>query len=88
MATPYMVLTPLIVNQLVKKRWFNSRPWISPVVQTLICGFILTFSTPSCCAIFPQQSPMKFNKLEPDLQKKILEKNVVSPDFVYYNKGL
>nr|CAD2170863.1 unnamed protein product [Meloidogyne enterolobii] len=88
MASPYMVLTPLIVNQLVKKRWFNSRPWISPIIQTLICGFILTFSTPLCCAIFPQQSPMKFNKLEPDLQKKILEKTGVPSGFVYYNKGL
>ncbi|CAK5074981.1 unnamed protein product [Meloidogyne enterolobii] len=88
MASPYMVLTPLIVNQLVKKRWFNSRPWISPIIQTLICGLILTFSTPLCCAIFPQQSPMKFDKLEPDLQKKILEKTGVPSGFVYYNKGL
>ncbi|KAF7640300.1 hypothetical protein Mgra_00000125 [Meloidogyne graminicola] len=87
MATPYMVLTPIIVNHLIKKRWFNTRPWISPIVQTIICGFILTFSTPLCCAIFPQQSPMNFSKLEPDLQK-IIMKNDEPPSFVYYNKGL
>jgi tricarboxylate carrier len=88
MATPYMVLTPIIVNQLVKKRWFNTRPWISPIIQTIICGIILTFSTPLCCAIFPQQSPMKFTKLEPDLQEKLLKNAEISSGFVYYNKGL
>ena len=68
MATPYMgknlfnllflfsVLTPVIVNHLVKKPWFNSRRWISPVFQMLFCGVILLFSTPICCAIFPQLS--------------------------------
>lgn len=88
MATPYMVLTPLVVNRLVRYHWFTSRPWILPAFQTLFCGFILLFSTPLCCAIFPQNSPIKSASLEPELQEQIKNKIHVLPEKVYYNKGL
>lgn len=85
----FTVLTPLAVNQLLKKRWFNSRPWLSPIFQTLFCGLILLISTPLCCAIFPQMSPIPLSKLEPELQEKVKQQSLRDPpEIVYYNKGL
>uniref|UniRef100_A0A914I7M3 Glucosamine/galactosamine-6-phosphate isomerase domain-containing protein n=1 Tax=Globodera rostochiensis TaxID=31243 RepID=A0A914I7M3_GLORO len=87
MATPYMVLTPLVVNQLAKKAWFNARRWVSPAFQMLFCGVIIFFSTPLCCAIFPQLSHIKTSSLEPKLREKIAREHG-HRDVVYFNKGL
>ncbi|KAL3125232.1 hypothetical protein niasHT_008455 [Heterodera trifolii] len=61
---------------------------IAPKYTTL-CGFLLSFTTPLGCALFPQFSPVK---LEPELQEQIRQKfvatNVPVPELVYYNKGL
>ncbi|KAL3078117.1 hypothetical protein niasHT_032994 [Heterodera trifolii] len=57
--------------------------------ETTLCGFLLSFTTPLGCALFPQFSPVK---LEPELQEQIRQKfvatNVPVPELVYYNKGL
>jgi len=87
MATPYMVLTPLLVNSLDRRHWFRSRPWLSGPVQVLTCGFILLFSTPLCCALFPQRSAIAVEELEPEVREK-LRKLPNAPTHVYYNKGL
>ncbi|NJM16539.1 MAG: hypothetical protein HC896_15205 [Bacteroidales bacterium] len=47
----FSVLTPVMVNALEKKHWFRSRPWLSGPTQMLMCGFILLFATPLCCAL-------------------------------------
>uniref|UniRef100_A0AC35FNX0 Sidoreflexin n=1 Tax=Panagrolaimus sp. PS1159 TaxID=55785 RepID=A0AC35FNX0_9BILA len=83
MATPYMV----IMSQIEKKPWYQARSWLNAPFQTVIGGFILLFSTPLCCAIFPQLSSVKVADLEPEVRKKI-EAMPNSPSVVYYNKGL
>ncbi|KAL3107472.1 hypothetical protein niasHT_014189 [Heterodera trifolii] len=92
MVTPGMVCTPILINRLDQKQWFRARPWLSPLIQAAVCGFLLTFTIPLGCAVFPQFSPMKVAQLEPELQKKIRQKFVARklpvPELVYYNKGL
>ncbi|KAL3112175.1 hypothetical protein niasHT_012144 [Heterodera trifolii] len=92
MATPGMVCIPMLINRLDKQQWFRTRPWLSPLVQTALCGFLLSFTTPLGCALFPQFSPVKMAQLEPELQEQIRQnfvaKNVPVPELVYYNKGL
>uniref|UniRef100_A0AC35TPC5 Sidoreflexin n=1 Tax=Rhabditophanes sp. KR3021 TaxID=114890 RepID=A0AC35TPC5_9BILA len=87
MAMPYMIATPMIVQKLEKKSWFIKRPWLSLPIQVAICGVILVFSTPLCCAIFPQLSSIEVSALEPEVRKKI-EALENAPKVVYYNKGL
>ncbi|KAI6204094.1 Sidoreflexin [Aphelenchoides besseyi] len=88
MASPYMVLTPVLVNTLEKRSsWYRARPWLNGPVQVLMCGFILLFSTPLCCAIFPQRSAIKVEDLELEVQEQI-RRLPDPPTVVYYNKGL
>uniref|UniRef100_A0A915B9C4 Sidoreflexin n=1 Tax=Parascaris univalens TaxID=6257 RepID=A0A915B9C4_PARUN len=84
MAAPYMVMTPIVAHYMMKKPWYASRRWVNAVFQTLLCGAVLAFSTPMCCALFPQWSSIEVSKLEKDLQESIAKRNAV----VYYNKGL
>lgn len=87
MATPYMVLTPMIMHKIDKTVWYKARPWVNAPIQTAICGVILLFSTPLCCAIFPQLSSIKVSDLEPEVREKI-QSLPNAPSVVYYNKGL
>ncbi|VDN53810.1 unnamed protein product [Dracunculus medinensis] len=87
MATPTFVVIPVIMNSVVKTHWYKRRPWLAVPLQTALAGLILLFSTPFCCALFPQLSSVKVKDLEPELQEKI-NKLSNPPHTVYYNKGL
>jgi len=87
MAIPHMVFTPIFINALDKKKWFNSRPWLVGPIQTTMCGLLLLFATPLCCALFPQKASISVDKLEPEVRAEI-EKLPNAPKIVYYNKGL
>ncbi|ETN82230.1 tricarboxylate carrier [Necator americanus] len=87
MATPTFALIPAIVNALEKKPYFKARPYLFGPLQTVLCGIILCVSTPLGCALFPQMTPVKVSKLEPELQEKI-KALPNSPSVVYCNKGL
>lgn len=87
MASPTFVFIPVVMNSLVKTKWYQARPWISAPFQAGLAGVILAFSTPLCCALFPQLSSIPVSSLESGLQKKINELPN-PPKIVYYNKGL
>lgn len=42
--------------------------WAPAPLQIVLCGVILTFATPMCCAIYPQITPVSIDKLEFELQ--------------------
>ncbi|OZC10796.1 tricarboxylate carrier [Onchocerca flexuosa] len=87
MATPSFCFIPVLMNQIVKTSWYQKRPWVSAPIQTVAAGFILTFATPLCCAIFPQLSSIETKYLEPEVRNEI-SKLRNPPERVYYNKGL
>uniref|UniRef100_A0A9J2P0H4 Sidoreflexin n=1 Tax=Ascaris lumbricoides TaxID=6252 RepID=A0A9J2P0H4_ASCLU len=87
MASPTFAFIPVVMNSLVKTEWYKKRPWISAPFQASLAGVILVFSTPLCCALFPQLSSVAVKNLEPELQQKI-SKLPNPPRILYYNKGL
>lgn len=87
MASPGMVLTPVLMNILDKRGFIRRFPWANAPIQTLFCGLCLTFATPMCCALFSQRASIAVDQLEPELQDEI-NKMKTPPKVVYYNKGL
>jgi len=87
MASPGMVIPPIVMNYLDRKGFLKRFPWSAAPIQIGLCGMLLTFATPMCCALFPQKASISVSSLEPELQEKIrLLPN--PPSVVYYNKGL
>jgi len=87
MAMPGMVLIPIIMNKLDARGLFRRFPRANAPMQVGLCGVILMFSTPLCCAIFEQRAAIKPARLENELQLKIKELSKTT-DVLYYNKGL
>jgi len=88
MASPGMVIPPILMNYMDKHNILIKKyPFLNAPIQVLLCGLILTFATPLCCALFPQKSSIAVTSLEPELQKS-LKKYPNPPTVVYYNKGL
>lgn len=87
MATPGMVLLPIFMNALERKGVFKKYPRLNAPIQIGLLGFILTFATPLCCAIFEQKASIPVSRIESDLQKKVMALPI-PPKTLYYNKGL
>jgi len=87
MAAPAMFIPPLIMAKLEKSATFIKNPWLKAPATVLLTGFCLTFSTPLCCALFPQKASIALKDLEPALQENIKVKFPNQTKF-YYNKGL
>ncbi|KFM73463.1 Sideroflexin-1, partial [Stegodyphus mimosarum] len=69
MAMPGMLIPPVIMNHLDKKGVLKRYPWINAPLQVGLCGLFLVFATPLCCALFPQQSSIAVDNLEPEIQE-------------------
>ncbi|XP_034295838.1 sideroflexin-3 [Pantherophis guttatus] len=87
MAAPAMAIPPVIMNALEKRAFMKRYPWMNAPLQIGLVGLTLVFATPLCCAFFPQKSSMRMNRLEPEVQNLIREKNS-DIEVVYFNKGL
>ncbi|XP_055698423.1 sideroflexin-1-3 [Phlebotomus papatasi] len=87
MAMPGMVFTPMLATFLEKKGVFRRFPWANAPIQTLFCGFCLTFATPLCCALYSQKASIRVDQLEKEVQENVKK---ISPEsqVVYFNKGL
>lgn len=78
------VLPPLLMNNLEKRGILKRFPGISLPIQTAMCGLLLVFATPMCCAIFPQKSSLPIERLEEELREKSKDLKASC----YFNKGL
>lgn len=87
MAAPAMFIPPVIMSQLERSATFIKNPWLKAPVTVLLTGACLTFSTPLCCALFPQKAAIKLSELEPHLQDSV-KKKFPGQETFYYNKGL
>ncbi|RLN94388.1 hypothetical protein BBJ28_00017313 [Nothophytophthora sp. Chile5] len=95
MAAPAMFIPPVVMNTLEKRPLFQNSKALSATTMVLLTGVCLSFSTPLCCALFPQRSSMAVEKLEPELQETIRQRKFVQHSrnadpitHVFYNKGL
>jgi len=83
-----MIIPPIIMNSLEKTKFMRTRAWLNSPIQIVLCGIFLTFTTPMCCALFPQKSSLSVAKLDPKLREKLLRDGMKETDRVYFNKGL
>lgn len=88
MAAPGMCILPVIMERLLKYRWFSRVSYLHAPFQTLGVGCFLLFMTPFACSIFPQKCSLAVSKLEPELRDKVTEMYGDSLQYVYFNKGL
>ena len=79
-----MVLIPIVMTRLDARGLFKRFPRANAPLQVGLVGLILCFSTPLCCAIFEQRAGIQVDRLEQEVQHKVLGTHRK----LYYNKGL
>jgi sideroflexin-1/3 len=87
MAIPGMAIPPAIMARLEKTTTYIKNPWLKAPTTVLMTGLCLTFSTPLCCALFPQMASIPIERIEEPLRADLLTKYPNIKEF-YYNKGL
>jgi len=86
MATPTMVVPPLVVNALSKPgKFLHKNPAMTNPLTVALIGLALVAATPAACAIWPQQDATHVSNLEPHLQQRLAEQGIST---VFFNKGL
>ena len=85
---PGMVLIPMVMNKLETRGFFKKFPKANAPLQVLMVGFILTFATPLCCAIFEQKASIKVSDIEQNLQEEVRSLGMSGSDQLFYNTGL
>ena len=78
----------MIMNKLDSRGFFKKFPRANAPLQVLMVGFILTFATPLCCAIFEQKASIKVSDIEENLQDEVRGLGMTGSDQLFYNKGL
>ncbi|VDK67590.1 unnamed protein product [Onchocerca ochengi] len=93
--TPSMLLIPLIMNALEKRKWYTNRAKLLNIpVQLLLTFFLYGSMIPVGCALFPQINSVKTTTLmryEPatyEELKRHMGKNMPTTQHVFFNKGL
>ncbi len=87
MATPGMFFPPMIMANLETTSLLRSMPGLGAPIMVAMTGLCLSFSTPLCCALFPQEAAIGLDQVEPELKAKAEKMKPVPQEF-YYNKGL
>uniref|UniRef100_A0A8C4WRJ8 Sideroflexin 5a n=1 Tax=Eptatretus burgeri TaxID=7764 RepID=A0A8C4WRJ8_EPTBU len=79
---PILVLPPVIMAWLEKKRFLKVWPALHLPLQALVCTAAFGLALPVAISLFPQFSQIAVSKLEPEIQSSTTD------DMLIYNKGL
>lgn len=88
MAAPGIFIPPMIVARLARTKAFvKHHSWLRPATVIASTAACLLAAVPACCAIFPQNSYIRLENMEPALQEKA---KLAYPGVTkfYFNKGL
>nr|CCA18516.1 sideroflexin1like protein putative [Albugo laibachii Nc14] len=85
MAAPSMLLPALAMTRLERRPLLTRHPMLKAPITVAMTGLCLVFSTPICCALFPQRSSLPVESLESSLQEIVRDH---ASTHVCYNKGL
>lgn len=90
MAMPGMFIPPVIMTKLEQRPLFRNNKVVNALTMIGLTGVCLSFSTPLCCALFPQRSSTAVSSLETELQETIRQRTFHKDPVthVFYNKGL
>uniref|UniRef100_A0A8R1E0A3 Sidoreflexin n=1 Tax=Caenorhabditis japonica TaxID=281687 RepID=A0A8R1E0A3_CAEJA len=79
---PLLLMPPCIMPFLEKLEWVRKTKTRHVLVNAVVCTFAFAVSLPVALALFPQESIIPREQLEPELQQKTKQAQL------YYNKGL
>jgi tricarboxylate carrier len=84
---PALLVPPIFMNALSKMPFVQHRPWVKLPINLALITIIFYTSLPAAIALFPQQSSVSVDKLEPQFQG-LKDCSGIPIHTVYYNKGL
>uniref|UniRef100_A0A0R3RWD1 Sideroflexin-5 n=1 Tax=Elaeophora elaphi TaxID=1147741 RepID=A0A0R3RWD1_9BILA len=80
---PVLMIPPCVMPLLEKKyQWITKSTTRHIFISAIVCIFSFGFSLPISLAIFPQESQISRNNLEPEIREKTTQ------EYLFYNRGL